>query len=142
MTAAPSHETRISRAALERLWADESLSQLQLARRLGVSVHAVRRRARAFGLPSRRFRPVLPHEGNKDLFVRMWQANVRLEQMSRCFRCSPEAVSAMARRLGLTRHCHRYNSIGLAEFLEIELAARMALTAKKDRAAYVRRMGS
>lgn len=132
----------MSRAELARLWTGNTLSAAEIGKTLGISGAAVGWRAKALGLPARATGPKHGFDPESELFQRMWRANVRPSEMGRFFGVREQAINWNARKLGMTRDCNRHNSIGLAEFAAVELAARMAQAAATERAQAPRRLKS
>ncbi|VDC31396.1 winged helix-turn-helix domain-containing protein [Pseudogemmobacter humi] len=125
----------ISRAALARLWDDPGLSSDRIGEMLGISGAAVRWRAKTLGLPPRAGGEKPHYDLDCEIFERMWRANVRPAEMGRHFGVRLHAILWNAQRRGLTRNCTRHNSIGLAEFMELDLRRRMEVAAAVERAA-------
>jgi len=130
---------RIPAAAIRRVWLDEALTTVQAAEAVGLSRSNLWRRAKALGLPprknGRRFE-ILDREG----FARMWQAGVHGPDIAGHFGVTYSAVRGMARRLDLPqRPLGSRPSITLEEFRQIELAERMAASARAAKAAMLAR---
>lgn len=135
MTSARNRGKAMSRAELARLWADRRISREEIGRRLGITAQAVSWRARTLGLPPRPEGSAPRFDHHDPLFFEMWHANVRPAEMGRHFGVGLSAILANARRLGLSRECHRHNSIDLAAFREMQLSRALAAQAAEERAA-------
>lgn len=135
MTSARNRGKVLSRAGLERLWNDLSISREEIARLLGISPQGVQWRAKRLGLPPRPVGGRRVFDPKDPMFLAMWQANVHPSEMARHFGVQAGAIGQAARQMGLVRDCTRHNSIDLAEFREILVARRLAALAAEERAA-------
>lgn len=117
---------RLSVARFRALWLDPGLSRRQIGEMLGITASAVGWRAKAYGLPPRQGGEKPRYDLDDPLFLAMWQANVRPQDMGLHYGVRASAILWNARRLNLSRDCTRHNSISLAQFRELDLGRRMA----------------
>lgn len=89
---------RIPSGELRRLWLD-GVPLADLCARYGCTDQAIRRRARAMGLPKRVPRPPIILDGQE--FVSMYLAGVSFDEIARHFGASRAGVRHAKRRLGL-----------------------------------------
>lgn len=105
MTSPAYRGRRISNAEFSRLYADRSLSLVQIGEMLGITEKAVRCRARARGLPIRgnsqkhRRAPAFSSPELPDL----WAAGVSASEIARYFGCSNRTIWAAVAERGLPR---------------------------------------
>ncbi|MCC5965526.1 MAG: hypothetical protein JJU24_05255 [Natronohydrobacter sp.] len=126
--------TRIPAARIRRLWLDERLSTVEAAAQAGLSRSSLWLRAKALGLPPRKL-------GRKyeiadiALFTAMWKAGVHGPAMAVHFGVTYSAIRATARRHGLPpRLLGTRPKVTLVDFLQTQLAARMAPAARDENA--------
>lgn len=96
---------RVSHAEFARMWADRSLTRVQIAAALGISRQAVTDRARARGLPPRSDTGGRPPTRVNDADLRdMWAAGVSPREIAGLYGVSPGVIWRAAARLGLPPH--------------------------------------
>jgi len=124
----------IPAALIRRLWLDERLSTAEAAAHAGLSRSNLWLRAKALGLPPRK-------QGRKyeiadlALLTAMWEAGVHGPTMAEYFGVTYSAIRATARRHGLpARPLGTRPKVTLADFLQSQLAARMAPAASDENA--------
>ena len=130
----------ISEAEFRRMWQDRSLSLAQIGVALGITREAVRQRGKARNMPPRGdSKTHIAAVRDDDAFRRMWIAGVSTNDLMRLHGCSRSAILKAARRLGLSGRGHAFPGIALDEFLQIELARKLAESAARTQAEMIRR---
>lgn len=125
---------RVSLARLRAMWADDRLTVAQIAAECGMSEHGIRGRAQRLGFPARRLGPK-PKYSEAD-FAAMWHAGVSMREVAALFGVDRSTLSDAARRMGLPPRGSAWQPLlTLAQYREAELAARLAASAAKTRAA-------
>lgn len=122
-------------AEFRKLWLDRSLTLQQIAERMGLSYQCVQQRAmaRGFGPRPRRHNEHLTWQPCED-FEAMWRAGVGLAVLAEFNGVRHGTILAAVARLGLSkRSINRHTSIGLAEFRELQIGARLAAAAAETR---------
>lgn len=119
----------------EFLWLDSSLSLADVGQRLGISDDAVSKRAKRRGLPQRS-RGGSARRSVPVNFAEMWRAGVATPDLARLCGSGPDFPTRTAKRLGLaSRPVGRgFKAISLADYLQQQLAARLAASAAETRA--------
>lgn len=125
----------IARAKLLAVWKDDEKGLDVISEELGISVDAIQRRAKRFGLPKRKQGPKPVHHKPDD-FVEMWVFGVGCLEIARLVGCCQYTVSRWAREAGLPLRYARLKAKTLAEYQEHKLAKLMAETARKERDAW------
>ncbi len=116
-------------AEFRRMWMDETITATEIGRRLGISVQAVRTRARVRGLPPRKGGAGRSRKLEPVLFRKLWDANVSPTEIGRIFGCCPQTVTKRSREWGFPpRDCHRWNVVSVA-------AVMLAASARETEAA-------
>lgn len=120
-----------SLSELRRLWADDSLTNAQIAVAVGYSERGLCTVARKLGLPPRRIGPKVTFD--TDLFERLWRAGVGAREIAGLFGCNRFTLSSAAARMGLPLRGGGWSPvITLAQYREAELGQRMAAAARLE----------
>ena len=111
-------DRRVPAARIREVWLDPGLTVQQAADGVGLGPASLRRRADAMGLAprGRRGRPVVAVTECEPLFRKMWEAQVRADEMAAHFGVQAKTVSRHARRLGLARRAPPSRPISLDRF--------------------------
>lgn len=121
----------VSNAEFRRMWMDETITATEIGRRLGITVQAVRIRARVRNLPPRKGGAGKVKKIDPVLFRKLWDANVSPVEIGRLFNCCPQNVTKRAREWGFPqRDCHKWNVVSLAAFI-LSVSARETQAALK-----------
>lgn len=117
---------------LAPVWRNKSITTARIAAIFGCSDSAIGQKARSLGLAPRKTGPAMRAE--KDLFSRMWGANVSVADMCKTFGYTQRnALYYHRKRFGLPpRDTNVTGSITAAEFYELELAEKMRAQAAQD----------
>jgi len=111
------------------MWEDKSITATEIGRRLGISVQAVRIRAKTRGLPPRKGGAGRKRKLEPGMFRKLWDANVSPRDIARVFGCSPQTVTKRARAWGFPpRDCHKWNVVSVEAFV-------LAASARAEQAA-------
>lgn len=122
----------VSEAEFRRMWADTSISQAEIGRRLGISGEAVRYRAASRNLPPRS--PARPFARKFDhaRIVRMYRAGLAMHVIAGVLGCTTSVVRLALDNAGVKRRSrHDPAGVTAAEYMQRALAA----SAKETRAA-------
>jgi AraC-like DNA-binding protein len=131
---------RISNKALADLWNNPDVTLRQIGEMLGVTVNAVRCRAKARGLPKRFDAKVHAsaarkiHKAQEPMFRAMYLAHVSTAEIARHFGISHTNVARVAKRIGIPNRgvLHPSRSITVAQYRENLILAQMAETARRE----------
>lgn len=123
---------RVSEAEFRRMWADQTLSQAEIGRRLGISGSAVRSRAATRGLPPRPDDRHFARQFDHERIVRLYLAGFSAESVSARIGCSLSVVRHAVIRAG-----HKMRSRNMAGRPKVDdiLRAAMAASAREEQAA-------
>ena len=91
---------RVSEAEFRRMWADLSLSQAEIGRRLGISGEAVRFRAASRDLPPRPPQRPFARQFDHERIVRLYLAGMSADAVAKRVGCSRAVVKAAVIRAG------------------------------------------
>lgn len=139
MTVTAAHRGKIvSEAEFRRMWFNSALSVEEIGNILGISQAGVSTRAKTRKLPNRTENGFGHFTRSIDdaVFADMWAAGVGRDEIATHYGCSLKTVRNTRARLGLEiRGYGERPKMTMAQFLEARLSARMAETAKIERAA-------
>lgn len=126
----------ITRETLEPLWSRLDIPTERIAAALGVTRQGLSWKAKTLGLPPRTLNRAPQKKLDDELFARMWMAGVSSTDMARHFGYAGRgALSKRRVLLGLPgrtrkRGCRKHGgwaeTISLTQFLEMEMAEKLA----------------
>ncbi len=124
----------ISEAEFRRMWMDESLSQNEIGRRLGVTGSAVRFRAKIRGLPDRASARMFARKFDHDRAVRLYRAGLALHVVAGMLGCTSSVVRHALGKAGVViRGRHDPRAVTAAEFATMAMQASAKETAEAMR---------
>mgnify|MGYP001193178052 CR=1 FL=1 len=116
---------------LRRLWADDGLTNAEIAAAIGYSERGVYSLSRKLGLPSRRLGPKVTFD--QSLFESLWRAGVGAREIAALFGVNRYTLSNAAVRMGLPQRGGGWQPrMSLAQYREAQLARRMADSARRE----------
>lgn len=111
-------DRRIPAATIREVWLDPHLTGQEAADKVGLTRVNLQLRAKALGLPARKqgTRFAIIGDEQKALFVEMWEAPVKADEMAGYFEIHILTVSSQARRMQLSKRTHPSRLMSLEQF--------------------------
>lgn len=111
-------DRRIPAAKVREVWLDPHLTGQQAADIVGLTRVNLQLRAKALGLPARKqgTRYSIVGDAQQKLFIEMWEAPVKADEMADHFDIHIMTVSSQARRMKLSKRTHPSLLISLERF--------------------------
>ncbi len=130
----PAHRgKKVSEAELRRMWSDMSMSQIEIARRLGISAPSLRKRAALRGFPPRdKSRPWLVKLDHGRI-VRLYRSGLSMHVIAKMLGCSQRSVRYALQKAEVPSRARHRNAPGALK-PEAWIGRAMAASARETEA--------